>query len=52
MPMPSDSKAAAVSLIDAIDLEGYSHVEFRRDADGRPLLMEVNARLSGSIELA
>jgi predicted ATP-grasp superfamily ATP-dependent carboligase len=52
MPMPSDSKAAAVSLIDAIDLEGYSHVEFRRDVEGRPLLMEVNARLSGSIELA
>ncbi len=52
MAMPSDSKAAAVSLIDAIDLEGYSHVEFRRDVEGHPLLMEVNARLSGSIELA
>jgi predicted ATP-grasp superfamily ATP-dependent carboligase len=52
VPMPSDSKAAAVSLVDAIDLEGYSHVEFRRDTEGRPLLMEVNARLSGSIELA
>ena len=50
--MPSDSKAAAVALLDAIELEGYSHVEFRRDAEGRPLLMEVNARLSGSIELA
>ena len=50
--MPSDCKAAAVALLDAIELEGYAHVEFRRDDEGRPLLMEVNARLSGSIELA
>jgi len=50
--MPRDSRRAAVSLIEAIGLEGYSHVEFRCDAEGHPLLMEVNARLSGSIELA
>ena len=52
MSMPRDSRRAAVSLIEAIGLEGYSHVEFRCDAEGHPLLMEVNARLSGSIELA
>jgi predicted ATP-grasp superfamily ATP-dependent carboligase len=50
--MPDDLRAAAVRLIDAIDLEGYSQIEFRRDAEGQPLLMEINARLSGSIELA
>jgi predicted ATP-grasp superfamily ATP-dependent carboligase len=52
IPMPGDLRAAAVSLIDAIDLEGYSQIEFRRDARGRPVLMEVNPRLSGSVELA
>ena len=33
-------------------LEGVSEVEFRRDADGRPLLMEINARISQSVALA
>ncbi|HTW10506.1 MAG TPA: ATP-grasp domain-containing protein, partial [Acidimicrobiales bacterium] len=50
--MPPELRKAAISLVEAIDLEGYSQVEFRRDANGRPLLMEVNSRLSGSIELA
>src|SRR5581483_6399638 len=36
----------------AIDLEGYSEVEFRRDRDGRAVLMEINARLSASVEIA
>ena len=52
IPMPDDLHAAAMSLVDAIDLDGYSEVEFRRDASGRPLLMEINPRLSGSIELS
>jgi predicted ATP-grasp superfamily ATP-dependent carboligase len=52
IPVPADLRAAAVSLVDAIDLDGYAEVEFRRDARGRPLLMEVNPRLSGSVELA
>jgi hypothetical protein len=50
--MPPDLKTAAVSLVDALDLGGYCEVEFRRDAAGRPLLMEINARLSGSVEAA
>ena len=43
---------AAERLVAAIGLEGYAEVEFRRDRSGRPLLMEVNARLSQSVELA
>jgi len=38
--------------VGAIGLDGYSEVEFRRGADGTPLLMEVNPRLSQSVELA
>jgi len=52
IPMPDDLRSAAVALVRALDLEGYSEIEFRRDARGRPLLMEINARLSGSIEVA
>jgi predicted ATP-grasp superfamily ATP-dependent carboligase len=52
IPMPADLESAALALVRALDLEGYCEVEFRRDATGRPLLMEINARLSGSIEVA
>jgi len=50
--MPAELESAALALVRAMDLEGYSEVEFRRDAMGRPLLMEINARLSGSLEVA
>jgi len=50
--MPIELESAAIALVRALDLEGYSEVEFRRDATGRPLLMEINARLSGSVEVA
>ena len=43
---------ASVRLAKAIGLEGVCEVEFRRDATGRPLLMEVNARLAGTLENA
>jgi carbamoylphosphate synthase large subunit len=49
---PSDTLELAERLVAEIDLEGYSEVEFRRDAQNRPLLMEINPRLSQSIELA
>jgi predicted ATP-grasp superfamily ATP-dependent carboligase len=49
---PRDALLFAEQLVDAIDLDGYSEVEFRRAADGLPLLMEVNPRLSQSVELA
>ncbi len=50
--MPVELESAALALVRAIDLEGYSEIEFRRDATGRPHLMEINARLSGSLEVA
>jgi predicted ATP-grasp superfamily ATP-dependent carboligase len=49
---PADVSDAAERLAHALDLEGYCEIEFRRDADGRPLLMEINPRLSASIEIA
>lgn len=50
--VPADILDASVSLAKAIGLEGPCEVEWRRDADGRPLLMEVNARLAGTLENA
>jgi hypothetical protein len=35
-----------------MDLDGYAEVEFRRDASGRARVMEVNPRLSASVEVA
>ncbi|SFT33825.1 ATP-grasp domain-containing protein [Geodermatophilus amargosae] len=52
VPLPPDSAAAATRLVEHLGLEGYAEVEFRRDHDGRPLLMEVNPRLSASVEAA
>jgi predicted ATP-grasp superfamily ATP-dependent carboligase len=49
---PADIADAAERLVREIDLEGYSEIEFRRDALGRPLLMEINPRLSASVEIA
>jgi predicted ATP-grasp superfamily ATP-dependent carboligase len=52
IPLPADVTDAAERLVDACDLDGYSEVEFRRGSDGRPRLMEINARLSASVEIA
>jgi predicted ATP-grasp superfamily ATP-dependent carboligase len=49
---PRDITDAAERLIRSMGLEGYSEVEFRRDHRGRAVLMEVNPRLSASVELA
>jgi predicted ATP-grasp superfamily ATP-dependent carboligase len=49
---PADTLDAAVRLAKAIGLQGPCEVEFRRDAAGRALLMEINARLAGTIENA
>ena len=49
---PEDTLAHAERLVAEIGLDGYSEVEFRRDANGRALLMEINPRLSQSVELA
>ncbi|MCW2967320.1 MAG: ATP-grasp protein, partial [Solirubrobacteraceae bacterium] len=50
--LPPDSTDAAQRLVAAIGLDGYCEVEFRRDAEGRPVLMEINPRLSASVEIA
>jgi predicted ATP-grasp superfamily ATP-dependent carboligase len=52
IPLPADIVADAERLVRAIDLDGCSMVEFRRDRHGRPILMEVNPRLAGSVALA
>jgi hypothetical protein len=52
VPVPQDIYATSVDLVTALGLEGLCEVEFRRTATGRPLLMEVNARLAGQIETA
>lgn len=50
--LPADAAGGAEQLIRTINLEGYSEVEFRRDRAGRPVLMEINPRLSASVEIA
>ena len=50
--LPVDINTQAERLVREIELEGYSEVEFRRDDAGRPYLMEINPRLSASVELA
>ncbi len=50
--IPTDIGEQAEHLVREIELEGYAEIEFRRDNAGRPYLMEINPRLSASIELA
>lgn len=50
--VPDDLLNASVRLAVTMGLEGPCEVEWRRDAAGRPLLMEVNARLAGTLENA
>jgi predicted ATP-grasp superfamily ATP-dependent carboligase len=50
--IPVDIGTYAERLVREIELEGYSEVEFRRDSAGYPYLMEINPRLSASVEIA
>src|SRR5581483_6761002 len=50
--VPEDTGVQAERLVREIDLEGYAEVEFRRDSAGVPYLMEINPRLSASVEIA
>ena len=52
IPLLPDITRDAELLVQAIGLEGCSMVEFRRDREGRPVLMEVNPRMGGSVALA
>lgn len=49
---PRDIGEQGERLVREINLEGVSHVEFRRDRFGIPYLMEINPRLAASTELA
>jgi predicted ATP-grasp superfamily ATP-dependent carboligase len=48
--MPADIQDSAIRLAKAIGIEGACAVEFRRNREGRPLLMEVNARIGGALD--
>ena len=50
--IPHDIGDQAERLVREIDLDGYSEVEFRRGSDGKAYLMEINPRLSASVEVA
>jgi predicted ATP-grasp superfamily ATP-dependent carboligase len=52
IPPLRDITEPARQLVSAMGLEGCSIVEFRRDSAGKPVLMEVNPRLPGSVALA
>jgi predicted ATP-grasp superfamily ATP-dependent carboligase len=48
--LPRDILDSAIRLAKTIGIEGTCAVEFRRDKAGRPLLMEINARLGGALD--
>ncbi len=52
IPLPADIGPMAEALVRELSLEGYAEVEFRRDGDGRPFLMEINPRLNAGVEVA
>ncbi|HLF78295.1 MAG TPA: ATP-grasp domain-containing protein [Dehalococcoidia bacterium] len=52
IPLLDDIAGPAERLVQTIGLEGCSMVEFRRDAKGKPVLMELNPRMAGSVNLA
>jgi len=52
IPIPEDIGDQAERLVRELNLEGYSEVEFRRDGRGVAHLMEINPRLSASVDLA
>ncbi len=52
IPVPEDIGNQSERLVREMNLEGYSEVEYRRDSAGKPYLMEINPRLSASVEVA
>ncbi len=52
IPLPEDITEPAERLVAELGLDGYTEVEFRRDAEGRAALMEINPRLSAAVEVA
>ena len=50
---PSDLVQRCEALLDALGYQGPAMIEFKEDArTGEPVLMEINARLWGSVQLA
>jgi predicted ATP-grasp superfamily ATP-dependent carboligase len=49
IPVPEDIYTASVRLAMAVGIQGVCEVEFRRNASNQALLMEINARLAGTI---
>ena len=52
LPLSDEIVGPAERLVLAMGLEGPSMTEFRRDERGKPMLMEVNPRMAGSVGLA
>ncbi len=52
IPLPDDLREPSRRLLAHWRWHGPAMVEFKRDAAGRPYLMEVNGRLWGSLQLA
>jgi biotin carboxylase len=52
IPLPADAAEGAERIVEEVELDGYAEIEFRRDRLGRAVLMEVNPRLSASVEIA
>ena len=52
IPLPGDLTEAGEALVTASRLDGYTEIEFRRDLEGAAFLMEINPRLSASVEVA
>lgn len=50
--LPLDTARDAQRLVSALDLEGFAEIVFQRDAEGRPVLIEVLPYLTDSVELA
>jgi len=49
---PSDTLAHALDILRELKWHGVAMVEFKRDSDGTPRLMEINPRFWGSLQLA
>ncbi len=52
IPVSDELLTASENLVTTIGLEGAVEVEYRCDAKGNPLLMEINPRLAGTLENA
>jgi predicted ATP-grasp superfamily ATP-dependent carboligase len=53
IPVDPTMRAHAETLLSALEWQGVAMVEFKVDArDGRPMLMEINPRFWGSLQLA